>query len=92
MDVTFEQLVGHTATKRGPVEVKLPVDRVRINGHQVGTAGRHKGAGFCPITYLSEAETAAIVEALDKRDFGDQQPTTERKVATLPPPAEEDDE
>lgn len=89
MEVTFKQLVGKTRTRRGSVEVKQPVDRVYLDGVQVGVAHRRKGAGFCPIHRLSEAEEKAIVEALDKRDFGDDVEQIvnnhgKRKVAKLP--------
>ena len=87
MDITFKQLTGRTRTARGSVEVKQPVDRVYLDGVQVGVAHRSKGAGFCPIHRLSEAEEAAIVEALDRRDFGDDataKANSKRKVAKLP--------
>ena len=79
IDVELRHHSGITARR---TEQFFPLDRVFVDGRDVGFIGHQPGAKFCPIRELSEAELHAVLEAI-KVGERTQQADTEN-VAKLP--------
>lgn len=64
MDIELRQIVGVSVTPDGPVESPTTVDRVFLNGRQVGVIGRHGGAIFGPLAGVNPLLAKDIVAAI----------------------------
>ena len=71
MDIEFQQIVGVTVTSSGPIETPTGVDRVLLNGRQVGVIGQHSDAIFGPLAGISSALAKDIVAAIAKKRLSD---------------------
>ena len=67
MDNELRQIVGVSVTPSGPVESPTVVDRVFLNGRQVGVIGRHSGAIFGPLAGVNPLLAKDIVAAIAKK-------------------------
>ena len=71
MDIEFKQIVGVAVTPSGPIETPTGVDRVLLNGRQVGVIGQHSNAIFGPLAGVSPALAKDIVAAIAKQRLGE---------------------
>ncbi len=67
MDIELRQIVGVSVTPDGPVGFPTRVDRVFLDGRQVGVIGRHSGAIFGPLAGVNPLLAKDIVAAIAKK-------------------------